>query len=178
MDVNEPHKPRRYGFNQQKRLGLHGEEILDSFFSRWYLIKEVPIELQREGVDRFFVPKRGELEFPYLVEYKTDFKKDTGNVFLETHSVVRVGQPDIRGWLYTSKADWLIYFLVEYETVLALSFPSLRESVLAWEAKNLCRRKKCANNNYHSIGLIVPIPLMLRASHAIFKLKYNMNSNL
>jgi hypothetical protein len=177
MDVNEPHKPQRYDFNQQKQLGIHGEAILDAFFSRWYLIQEVPPELQREGVDRFFVPRRGEVNFPRLVEYKTDFK-DTGNVFIETHSVIRAGQKDIKGWLYTSKADWLIYFLVEYQTVLVLSFPTLRDSVFVWESKQLCRCKSSQNNDYQGAGLIVPIPLMLRESHAIFKLQYKVNSSL
>ena len=163
--------PKRYNFEHQKQLGLQGEARLDSFFSRWYLIKEVPMELQREGVDRFFVPRWGEVEFPRLVEYKTDFHA-SGNAFIETHSVIRIGQDTIKGWLYTSKADWLVYFMAAYETAFVLNFESLRRFVIQWEAEQLCRHRECINSNYKSSGLIVPLPLMLRASRAIFKVEY------
>ncbi len=162
---------KRYDFDHQKKLGLHGEARLDSFFGRWYFIREVPYELQKEGVDRFFIPKRGETGFPRLIEYKTDFQ-NTGNAFVETHSVIRAGERDIQGWLHTSKADWLVYFFAVYETALVLSFETLRKSVITWESQNLCRRKDSINANYKGSGLIVPLPLMLSAFYAVFKVPY------
>jgi len=157
-----------YDFQQQKDLGLKGEERLDFFFSRWYDIKEVPFELQKEGIDRFYIPKRGEVTFPCLIEYKTDFH-DTGNVFIETHSVIRQGRPDVRGWLHTSKADWLIYYLVLHETAFVVDFGRLRIFTQEW--KKTCQRRDCRNKDYKSSGLLVPIPVFQLASHAIFNIK-------
>lgn len=163
-------KPKQYDFEYQKQLGLRGEARLDSFFSRWYVIEEVPIELQREGVDRFFIPRWGEVPFPRFVEYKTDFH-DSGNAFVETHSVVRTGR-EIKGWLYTSKADWLVYFMAAYQTAFVLQFSTLRESVVEWQVNQNCKRRDCTNKDYKSSGLVVPLPLILKASHAIFKVEY------
>lgn len=177
--INNPSRniaPRRYSFEEQKQLGIDGEKQLDTFFSRWYIIREVPMELQKEGVDRFFIPRYGEVGFPRLVEYKTDYK-DTGKAFVETHSVIRAGQPDIKGWLHTSKADWLVYFLVKYETAFVLSFPTLRKFVSLWEIEEHCQRKHSINGDYKGAGLLVPISLMLRASHAVFKVPTLANSS-
>ena len=158
-----------YDFDQQKSLGMQGEERLDSFFSRWYKIEEVPFELQKEGVDRFYIPKRGKVTFPRLVEYKTDFHH-TGNVFLETHSVIRQGWPDVKGWLHTSKADWLLYFLTAYQTVLVIDFAKLRKSARIWD--NTCQHRDCKNKGYKSTGLLVPIPVLRLVSHAVFDVEY------
>ena len=157
-----------YDFQQQKDLGKQGEERLDSFFYRWYNIREVPFELQKEGIDRFYIPKRGNITFPRLVEYKTDFYR-TGNVFIETHSVIRQGKPDIKGWLYTSKADWLIYFLVAYQTAFAIYFNKLRESAQIWN--KTCQRRNCRNKDYKSSGLLIPIPVLELISHAVFNIQ-------
>lgn len=157
-----------YDFQHQKELGRQGEERLDSFFSRWYDIKEVPFELQKEGVDRFYVPKRGKLAFPRLIEYKTDFKT-TGNVFIETHSVIRQGQEDIKGWLYTSKADWLVYYLISSQTALVVNFAKLRQSAEVW--KKTCPHRDCTNKDYKSSGLLVPISAIKLVSHAVFSIK-------
>lgn len=157
-----------YNFQQQKELGKQGEEKLDSFFSRWYNIKKVPFKLQKEGIDRFYIPKYGEVTFPRLIEYKTDFHA-TGNVFVETHSVIRQGQPDIPGWLYTSKADWLIYWLVKYQEAFAIDFAKLRVSAQKWE--KTCQRRYSENKGYKGSGLLVPIPVLKLVSHAVFSIK-------
>jgi hypothetical protein len=171
--MKQPPKPpnQNYDFYTQKKLGLQGEERLDSFFCRWYIIEEVPIELQREGVDRFYIPRRGEVTFPRLVEYKTDFQ-DTGNAYVETHSVIRAGQREIKGWLHTSKADWLIYFMAVDEIAFVINFTTLRQAAITWESEQLCKRRDCLNRNYKGSGLIVPIRLMLRVSYAVFKVPY------
>lgn len=161
-----------YDFQKQKNLGQQGEERLDSFFSRWYDIKQVPFELQKEGIDRFYIPLRGQATFPYLVEYKTDFQQ-TGNAFIETHSVIRSGQSNIQGWLYTSKADWLIYWAVEYQTAFAINFDKLRKSAEIW--KRTCRQRNCQNKGYKSSGLLVPIPVLRLVSHAVFTIEYASN---
>lgn len=160
---------KMYDFQKQKNLGQQGEERLDSFFSRWYNIKEVPFELQQKGIDRFYIPRRGEATFPRLVEYKTDFHR-TNNVFLETHSVIRQGRPDVKGWLYTSKADWLIYFLTAYQTALVIDFVKLRKSARIWD--KTCQHRDCKNKDYKSSGLLVPIPELRLISHAVFDVEY------
>lgn len=60
-----------------------------------------------------------------LVEIKADFK-DTGNLALETYSIDRNTAHRSYSWLYSSKADYILYVSVLQRRVLLLDVAKLR----------------------------------------------------
>lgn len=60
-----------------------------------------------------------------LVEIKADFK-DTGNLAIETYSVDRQTAHRSYSWLYSSKADYILYIGVQQRRVLVLDTAKLR----------------------------------------------------
>lgn len=144
-------KPYRFG--EQLRKGSLGESILDTFFSRWFDIQRVPVAIETSsGVDRLFI---GEQQGDALaVEYKCDTQGyRTGNAFIETISVDEDGK---RGWLWTTKADALVYYFHEDGggSGYVLDPTDLRKRAYRWTRKYPV--KTATNDDYHSYGLLVP----------------------
>ena len=81
-----------YDFNEQLQKGEHYENELDIFFSKFYKIKKVTMDEQRQGFDRIFIRPDGT---QLKIEYKSDDKaRTTGNFFIELYSVF----PTKQGW--------------------------------------------------------------------------------
>jgi len=76
-------------------------------------------ETQRSGIDKFLHFKNGSV---IAIEEKKR-TQDYGDVFLETWSIWEQG---IRGWLFTSKADWISYYVVPSNTVYMIPVLPLR----------------------------------------------------
>lgn len=134
-------------FHDQLAHGQRGEDALDRWVHQRFGTAPQPVELaqQRQGIDR----QVGEL----TVEYKTDSQGHrTGNGFIETISVDRTGKP---GWLWTTQADWVIYWLPGDGRGWLLSPLAMRER--AWEWTRRFRIKVSSNPSYHSYGLLVPL---------------------
>lgn len=153
-----------YTFGERLRAGSLGESILDMFFASWFDIESVTMAEERRGIDRLFVGRK--LDDPLAVELKTDTQAArTGNVFLETISVDREGKP---GWVFTTQADALIYYMHEDGGGTGLIFDpaDLRDSVYGWTRRYDV--KTATNRDYHSYGLLVPVKVIATIARGKF----------
>lgn len=139
-----------YGFKEQLTKGQQSEAELDRFFSQWYAITPVSMELQRQGIDRIFTRKdNGHI---FNIEYKTDWTAGkTHNAFVETVSVDATNKP---GWAHSSRADYLIYYVPGDDLVYVIAFANLRARLHCWQEYPI---RSIPNNGYNTIGLLVPL---------------------
>lgn len=147
---------KTFSFVDQLEKGESAEKVLDIYFSKWYTIYPVNMDMQRKGIDRLF-ERRQLSDDPMLekdiikIEYKSDSRtQDTGNCFVETKSVMELGK---LGWAYTSQADILVYF-AEPDTLYIVRPEAIREKVDEWVRK--FGERPVRNKNYHTIGVPVP----------------------
>ncbi len=139
---------KTYGFKEQLAMGESGEARLDRYFSKWYEVTPVSIDLQRDGIDRKF--KRGSAVT--YAEYKTDSRTaTTGNIFVETMSVDTIGK---LGWAWTCKADMLMYLALP-NTLYIVDPLNVRDCIEFWQSAFGIRKVK--NKGYKSHGIPVPV---------------------
>lgn len=139
-----------YGFDQQFAQGNKGENVLDTYFSRLYFVLLVPLDMQRLGIDRVFLNR--ESLMTHTIEYKTDSRAaQSGNVFIETVSIDRDNKP---GWAYTSRADFLFYYLPQVGRVYCIEMSTLRRYLGDWVKHYPL--KEIANKGYNTRGILVP----------------------
>jgi hypothetical protein len=151
-----------YPFHTQQAQGEAGEAVLDRFFSRWYRIIPASAQHQRRGIDRVFVAGTRRI----AVEYKSDSTAArTGNAFVETVSVDTAGKP---GWVYTSQADFLVYFIPPDDLVYVLRPATLRKALPGWLRRYPVRA--IPNAGYHTHGVLVPLDEFERLAQAIYSL--------
>ena len=143
-----------YGFNQQFQRGQVGEQALDRYFERWYVIAPVTMTLQRRGIDRLFIPKNG--GFGRCVEYKTDeVAARTGNAFIET---VSVDIDNKAGWAHTTNAEIIVYYLPQLRALYMIDVCKLRLELPKWEARY--PKKTAQNKDYLTHGVLVPLSVL------------------
>ncbi len=142
-----------YHFDVQLKIGKDAERHLDRLFSQWYRIEELPLDIeQRVHADRLFVRQD---DSQVMVEYKTDLMgHKTGNLVIETISADTHNTP---GWVYTSQADMLVWWVVGLGEVLVAKMADVRAQLPEWQKRY--QTVKIPNDGYHSIGLLVPIPV-------------------
>ena len=140
-----------YAFNTQLKIGEKYESVLDKYFSRFFVISEAPIELQKLGVDRIFTNRQnGKVT---SVEYKTDFKTDkTGNVFLETVSMDINEKP---GWAFTSIAQVLMYYVPGLNTVFIADMLEIKSNIDRYISE--CGTLSVNNGWYKAAGVALPL---------------------
>lgn len=141
-----------YDMSTQLARGEEAERLLDRHFADRFEIRDATRQQQRQGIDRIFI--RYTTLRPYQIEYKTDWAASrTGNAFIET---VSVDTKNIPGWAYTSRSQWLIYYLPPQQRILILSFAKLRTLLPQW-----VRIHKPAppipNQGYNTRGILVPL---------------------
>lgn len=128
------------------------EEKLDRYLEKLgYEIVLATITEEKRGIDRYITTKGITL----AVEYKCDSRAaDTGNAFIEIVSNSRTDKP---GWVHTTEADWVLYFIVKAEKpyVMWLRPSVIRSAMPAWSDKY--RTALCQNPSYCSYGLLVPL---------------------
>jgi len=150
-----------YEFATCLKRGEAGERFLDEFFAGEFAISPATRKQQREGIDRIFTKRKTGSVF--RVEYKTDYQAHrTGNAFLETVSVDVEGK---KGWVYTSRADYLIYFVAEDSLIYVVPFKTLRKLFPGWLKKY--QQKEVANASYTSKGICVPLTEFERCAEAV-----------
>lgn len=138
-----------YNFQKKYNEGIAGESRLDEYFKKFYEIKKVNRQQQRNGIDREFINKEtGEC---FMIEYKSDSRAaKTGNMFVETQSVD--GQK--MGWIHTSKADMLIYYIPPKKIIYIYELELLRDSVFGLIDKYPL--KTIPNEGYDTLGHPIP----------------------
>lgn len=153
-----------YKFTEQLVRGETGEKQLDEYFSDYCEIKQSKRQEQRQGIDRYFTDRKTGKRFS--VEYKTDFiAHKTGNAFIETVSVDSAGK---WGWSYSSKADYLFYFVVEDLLVYIVKMDTVRDQIPRW-AKSY-RKTYAQNDGYRTHGILVPLPEFEKYSEQVISL--------
>lgn len=152
-----------YNFDQQHHIGGKGEGFLDGFFKeRGHYVMDATRGQQRAGIDRVFLWD-GKMAY---VEYKTDFlAHQTGKVFIETISVDTEDKP---GWAYSSRADYLVYFIPGQHVIYVIPLEYLRQHVDDWCQKYPVRSAQ--NEDYATHGVLVPIPVFAQHATQIFNL--------
>lgn len=144
-----------HNFDDSNSKGKKGEKFLDKFFAPRYVITEATKAEQWTEIDRWYVNRKTGHRFS--VEYKYDEQAGRyGNAFIETESNHESGR---RGWIYTSEAEYLIYYIPDPETIYVVRFEDLRRRFEAW--KHTYPEKTVPNKEQHreftTIG--VPVPL-------------------
>ncbi len=143
-----------YGFNEQHRIGARGEAVLDAFFAQRYTIRPASPEQQRLGIDRIFHKRNGETS---RVEYKTDYTAArTGNAFIET--VSRDVPPPRSGWVWTSTADRIVYYVPGLNEAYLLNPQDLSMHVNAFVTNYPV--KVVPNPTYNTYGVLVPLMVL------------------
>jgi hypothetical protein len=139
-----------YSFSEQLERGQHWEGVLDEYFARWYNIREATRDEQRKGIDRWFHP--ADQDYPMTaVEYKADDKTSTtGNVFIETDSVVEKDKP---GWAWKSEAEILVYLAIP-DTLYIIRMEKVRKMIRVW--RSLYGTRNVRNEYWTSRGIPVP----------------------
>lgn len=145
-----------YTFKDQLRAGKRGEAILDHYFSCWFRVETIPVEIeQRIHADRLFIDGEGQ---QFTVEYKTDFMgHKTGNLVVEVMSNDVTHAP---GWIYACKADRLVWWMAGSGELFVFRMADLVKELPRWLAA--CRKVQIPNDGYHTVGLLVPIPEIAR----------------
>ncbi len=138
-----------YDFDRQRELGADGESVIRELFSRLFRIVNSASHEQREGID-FWFSHGG---FDVAVEVKTDFTAGTtGNAFIETTSVDTSGKP---GWAYSSRADFLLYYVPPNRVVYIMPMREIRKLLPVWLKRY--ERRKIRNSGYFTEGVLVPL---------------------
>lgn len=140
----------------QFKRGMDVETWLDGFFrEKGWTIQRATAHQERVLClgDRLFI--KGPIR--YWVEYKSGIQTYyTGNVFLETISVDTANKP---GWLYTCKADYIMYAILLNDKILVFDPDYLRhcEPTLkrAFREVATCNNQ---NDGYRTHGLLIPLP--------------------
>lgn len=152
-----------YHFDEQNVRGGKGEAFLDTFFAeRGHYIQKATRGQQRLGIDRVFLKDGGVVQ----VEYKTDLLAHrTGRVFIETISMDTNGK---QGWVFTSRADVIVYFIPGLRMIVVVPPARLRGEVPRWEQTYPTRA--AANEEYSTHGILIPIEEFERQASQVFHL--------
>lgn len=150
-----------YIFDDQLSHGEHGETFLDRFFSRWFRIEPATPEEQRRGIDRIFYNSRHRRTL--TIEYKTDTAAArTGNAFIETISVDAIEKA---GWVFTTEADILIYYIPGKSVLYVLRMAAVRSRLPFWLLTYKVR--EIPNLGYYTHGLLVPLDELERCADRV-----------
>lgn len=134
--------------------GKEVERFLDNYFRR--LGFEITIltpdqERRLKLGDRFFVKHN----LGVYVEYKSGIQTFfTGNVFIETVSVDTLNTP---GWVFTCKADYIMYAALLNKKILIFIPERLRRCIVELSRQFPTVHTKKQNESYHTHGIIVPL---------------------
>lgn len=140
-----------YDFGERLAAGEKAERVIDECFARWFDIAPVSMTDQRRGIDRQYM--RRDNGCVYAIEYKTDWTAGrTGNAFVETVSVDTQNKP---GWVYTTQADYVLYYVPGDELIYVLDVSIMRCHLRRWA--NQYRAVTVQNQGYCTKGVLVPL---------------------
>jgi hypothetical protein len=144
-----------YDFKEQLKIGEAFERKIDDYYSKFYIIEKVGMDLQRKGIDRIYKKQDKEIK----VEYKADSQTaKTNNFFIETWSVENVK----RGWVYTTESDYIFYLAIGLGLYIVETI-KLRNHISYVEF--IYRKAYCNNKDYRSEGILIPIQDIERIMH-------------
>jgi hypothetical protein len=135
---------------------------LDRWLREAYDLREATMDEQWQGIDRVAVTPEG----PVGIDYKCDERAArTGNLFFELVSNDVTGR---EGWVFSSRADWLAYFIVPDEVWMFL-FRRVRSRLPAWWMRYPLRA--ALNDGYRTQGVCVPRSMARRTVEYVASLR-------
>ena len=142
-----------YRFSASNVQGLAGEaRVIEHLEAHGFVVERVAtLREQYEGIDCYASsPKTGERK---RIEIKTDYRASvTGNAVVETVSNDQSGRA---GWVHTTTADWLLYFVPHLDVLYWLRPADLRAALPRWLVE--CRAFAAQNVGYRTLGVLVPL---------------------
>jgi len=144
-----------YDFYEQLRKGQTGESLIAAYFSKRYEVIFATLLQQRQGIDFTFIHRKTRKRS--TIQVKTDEKSAiTGNAFLETISVDNSGGClEKQGWIFTSTATWLFYYIPQTSQLYIFELASLRASMPSFARQY--PTKTARNRDYRTHGICVPL---------------------
>lgn len=142
-----------YSWADKLGQGLSGEQKLDNCFRLRFIIEEGD---QSKGYDRVFTGKESGTQIK--VEYKTDtVAHETGNMFVETASVIKDDRVIKEGWPLTTEADWIVYYTPGDETIRWIKTDTLRGLIPSFVSRfKPVRVATKGKGDYQTEGIPVP----------------------
>jgi len=160
----------QYSWEQTLAVERRGNDVLDAVFGAEHIIVKATHAHQRQKIDRFHIDKKdGRLVF--RVDYKVDIKAgETDNLALEEVSVKKNGKVIHRGWIHTTIADIVVFYVPDREFAYVLEIPALRECWPNIQARFVLRTTSTLRDGdkYETDFYAVPIA-WLRQNHLILK---------
>lgn len=151
-----------YDFEEKRAEGEAWGRVIDEYLRRMYDVEPVRAGDDRAGLDRLVRRLHGRAAAPIRVEYKADTVGGlSGNAFIETRSV----DEKALGWLATSQADELLYYLPILGRAYRVAMPRLREAGLTW--MDTFRTVSVPNAGYSTYGVIVPLAKVAEIADAV-----------
>lgn len=162
-----------YDFQEQLKKGQTGESLIAAYFSEQFEVIPATDAQQRQGIDFTFVDRRTGKSL--TVQVKTDEKAEiTGNAFLETISVDKSGGcQQKQGWIFTSVATWLLYYLPQTSKLYIFELDALRAKMPSF-AKQY-PTKTARNHNYNTHGICVPLKDLSELATKILTINYSQS---
>jgi len=152
---------RLHYFNDSLGFGKEGENFLNQFFAgRGFSVRSASRDEDRiRHIDAWLKPRNKSREIS--VQYKTDRESiTTGNCFIEH---VSVDAPDIKkGWIYTTEAEYLIYFIPPPTGIIYVArMADVQSHFKQWATQSRLKRRWVANrdrqgHDYFTGGILVP----------------------
>lgn len=119
--------------------------ILDAHFGNEFIVREVPGEdFTKRGIDRTFIHQA--TRFCWGVKYQIDPRKLAGNAIIP---LWKTGVKQ-RGWIFTSHAQVLVYYIPEMELAYLCYTSQLKHQFSIW-----------SNETVYNDGKVVKVPLKL-----------------
>ena len=150
-------------FNQSQEVEARHAPTLDAWLRESYQIREATEAEQWDGIDRVVMAESGLV----TLDYKCDERAHaTNRLFIETVSNSVTRRP---GWIHTSRADWLAYFVVP-DHVWMFRFARVRQRLPDW--LSAYRERPARNVGYATLGVCVPMAVARQAVEYIASLVY------
>ena len=159
-----------YGFDDQFDLGCFGEDRLREFRHEHYTLTKSTLEMEKQGIDFVFANRLTGKS--WTIELKTDFKAfESRNAFIETISVDNATQHRA-GWVYTSMAQILLYFIPQSGSLYILDLARLREQMPAFARRfqTVSTSSHRYGSYYRTHGILVPLTELAKLAHSTLEL--------
>lgn len=78
-----------------------------------------------------------------------------GSFLLPNVEITSVDNVHKQGWVYSSEADYLIYYVPGDGLIYVIQFSAIRKNIEDWRLKY--RERSASNVGYKTIGILVPL---------------------
>lgn len=165
---------KEYEFQEQLHNVKPYEEFLAEFCERvlHYKVETVTLAKDKTGIDRIFTLEDGTRK---TAEFKVDWVAcGTSNLFAEVVSVLEQNTP---GWMYTSQADWLEYFLPSKKAIYQFDMQMLKQDlpfISQFKLKPCRNVDEHGNYAYSSLGHCAPLSIMIKRPSFMRFIRYTL----